>query len=122
MKRSTFYSIAGIVAFLFGLAFLLFPLQTMTFFGETLDETGVFMARYFGSALFGVSVIMWYSRYSAASGALQAINFGGLSLCVTGLVVALLEINSGVGNAMVWIVVAIYLLLSLGFGYYHYKK
>jgi len=122
MKRSTFYSFAGIVAFLFGLAFLLFPLQTMTFFGETLDEAGAFMARYFGTALFGVSVIMWYSRFSAESGALKAINFGGLAISVTGLVVALLEIYNGVGNAMVWIVVVIYLLLSLGFGYYQYKK
>ena len=122
MKRSTFYAFAGIVAFLFGLAFLLFPLQTMTFFGETLDEVGVFMARYFGSALFGVSVIMWYSRYSTESRALQAINFGGLSLCVTGLVIALLEIYSGVGNAMFRSLWSIYLLLSLGFGYYQYKK
>ncbi|MFC2028672.1 hypothetical protein ACFLTX_01970 [Chloroflexota bacterium] len=122
MKRSNFYSIAGIVAFLFGLAFILFPIPTMTFFGETLDEAGAFMARYFGSALLGVSLILWYARSSAISQALLAINFGGLVISVTGLVVALLEFFSSVGNAMVWIVVAIYLLLSLGFGYYHFKK
>jgi hypothetical protein len=122
MKRSTFYSIAGIVAFLFALAFLLFPKQTMLFYGGELNEVGAFMARYFGSALFGVSVMLWYARFSTESRAQWAINFGGLSLCVIGLLTALLEIFSGVGNAWVWSVVVIYLLLSVGFGYYHFKK
>ncbi|HKZ44779.1 MAG TPA: hypothetical protein VJZ78_07050 [Anaerolineales bacterium] len=122
MKRSTFYGIAAVVAFLFALTFMLFPSQTMSFYGGELNEDGVFMARYFGSALFGMSVILWYARNSEDSRAQWAINFGGLSLSLTGLVTSLLEVFSGVGNVWVWSVVVVYLLLSVGFGYYHFKK
>jgi hypothetical protein len=122
MKRSFFYTFAAVVAFLFALAFMLFPIQTMAFYGGKLDEVGAFMARYFGSALFGVSVMLWYARFSTESRARWAINFGGLSLSVTGMVTALLEVFSGVGNTWVWSVVFIYLLLSVGFLYFHFKK
>ena len=122
MKRSFFYTFAAVVAFLFALAFMLFPVPTMAFYGGELNDVGAFTARYFGSALFGVSLMLWYSRFSTDSRACWAINFGGLSLSVTGLVTSLLEVFSGVGNARVWSVVAIYLLLSAGFAYFHFQK
>ena len=122
MKRSTFYAVSAIVAFLFGLAFLLFPEQMMMLYGTKAEAAGAFLGRYFGSALFGVSVILWYARYSTEGTALHAINFGGLGMTLTGLVVAVMEALSGIANALAWSNVVIYALLAIGFGWFHFKS
>ena len=122
MKRNTFYGIAAGFAFLFGLVFLLFPEEMMVFYGTQAEAAGAFLGRYFGSCLFGVSVILWYARNAEESKALLAINFGALGLTLTGLVVALMEALSGIGNVWVWSTVVIYTLLVIGFGWFHFKK
>jgi len=122
MKLNTFLAIAAIVAFLFGLAFILVPVQTMSMYGVTLDISGQFVGRYLGSAFLGVAVLTWFARNTQGNGALRAILLGNFVLTVTGFVVALFDVFTGVGNALVWSTVVIYLLLGVGFGYFYFKK
>ncbi len=122
MKLNTFLAIAAIVAFLFGLAFILVPVQTMSMYGVTLDISGQFLGRYLGSAFLGVAVLTWFARNAKEEVALRAILLGNLVLTLTGFVVALLDVFTGVGNALVWSTVVIYLLLGAGFGYFYFKK
>ena len=121
MKLNTFMAIAAIVAFLFGLSFILIPVQTMSMYGVTLDVSGQFLGRYLGSAFIGVAVLTWFAR-NKGNGALRAIVLGDLVLSLTGFVVALFDVFTGVGNALVWSTVVIYLLLGAGFGYFYFKK
>ena len=123
MNRSTFMSIAAIVAFLFGLAFLLVPNQLMTLYGVDLDPSGEYIARYLGSAFLGIGVISWFARNAQAdNAALRAVILGAFILCLTGFVASLFDVFLGVGNSVVWSTVAIYFLLAVGFGYYQFKK
>ena len=122
MKLNTFMAIAAIVAFLFGLSFILMPVQTMSMYGVTLDITGQFVGRYLGSAFIGVAVLTWFARNTKENGALRAILLGAFVLSLTGLVVALFDVFTGIGNALVWSTVVIYLLLGAGFGYFYFKK
>ena len=122
MKLNTFMAIAAIVAFLFGLSFILMPVQTMSMYGVTLDITGQFVGRYLGSAFIGVAVLTWFARNTKGNGALRAILLGSFVLSLTGFVVALFDKFTGVGNALVWSTVVIYLLLGAGFGYFYFKK
>ena len=122
MKLNTFMAIAAIVAFLFGLSFILMPVQTMSMYGVTLDITGQFIGRYLGSAFLGVAVLTWFARNTKGNGALRAILLGSFVLSLTGLVVALFDVFTGVGNTLVWSTVVIYLLLGAGFGYFYFKK
>ena len=122
MKLNTFMAIAAIVAFLFGLSFILMPVQTMSMYGVTLDISGQFIGRYLGSAFLGVAVLTWFARNTKGNGALRAILLGDFVLSLTGLVVALFDKFTGVGNALVWSTVVIYLLLGAGFGYFYFKK
>jgi len=62
MKLNNFLSIAGILALLFGLAFLFVPVQTMAMYGVTLDISGQYVARYLGSAFLGIGVLNWSAR------------------------------------------------------------
>ena len=122
MKLNTFMAIAAIVAFLFGLSFILMPVQTMSMYGVTLDISGQFIGRYLGSAFLGVAVLTWFARNTKGNGALRAILLGSFVLSLTGFVVALFDKFTGVGNALVWSTVVIYLLLGAGFGYFYFKK
>ena len=123
MKLNTFMSIAALVAFLFGLAFLLVPVQTMSYYGVDLDISGQYVARYLGSAFLGIAVITWYARnVDSDNKALRAILLGGFVLCATGFVASIFDVLYGPGNNLIWSTVAIYFLLSIGFGYHYFKK
>ena len=122
MKFSLLMIITAVVALIFGLGFILVPAQSLSLYGVTLNLSGLFVARYFGSALLGVAVLAWLARNAPASIARQAIVLGLFVLSVTGFVVALFDKFMGPANALVWINVVIYLLLALGFGYFAFIK
>jgi hypothetical protein len=122
MKLGTFMAIGAVIAFVFGLGFILFPAQTLSAYGETLNETGQWVARYLGSAFIGIAVIGWFARNAAYNGAMRAIILGFFVLSVTGLIVSVLDAILGEGNALIWLTVAIYLLLSVGFGYFQFTQ
>ena len=122
MKLSVFLTIAAVLAFLFGLAFFLIPMQTVSLYGITLDPAAQFVPRYLGATFLGVAVLNWLARSAASSEALRAILLGDFVLSALGLIVALWEKIAGEGNALVWSTVVIYLFLTLGFGYFKFMK
>lgn len=122
MSRNLFMMIAAVLAFLFGLAFLLVPVQTMTMYGVTLDVSGQFLARYLGSAFLGVAVLTWLAKDSEDSKALRAVLLGDFVLSLTGLVVGVFDATTGIGNSLVWSTAVIYLFLAAGFGYFYFIK
>ena len=117
MKRSTFMAIAAVLAVVFGLGFILVPAQLMSIYGITLETAGQWTGRYLGSAFIGISVLTWLARNAEPGEGLRAVVLGDLVLSVLGLVVAILNAISGLGNALVWSTVVIYLFLTVGFGY-----
>jgi hypothetical protein len=123
MKQSTFMSIAAIVALIFGLSSLLMPVQTMSMYGVTLDVTGEYIGRYFGSGLLGIAVINWYARNGKPKDEeMRAIILVTFILTLTGFVASLFNAMYGVGNSLVWSTVIIYFLQAVGFGYLSFGK
>jgi hypothetical protein len=117
MKLTLFMTLAAIVALLFGLAFLLVPAGLLSLYGVTLDSGGQWIARYLGSAFLAIAAMTWLGRAASGPG-LRAILVGDFVLAITGLLVAIFDRLYGVGNMLVWSTLGIYLLLSLGFGYF----
>ena len=123
MKLNSFMSIAGLVALIFGLAFLFAPVGAMAIYGVSLDISGQYVARYLGSAFLGVGVLTWSARNAEKNDlGLRAIILGAFALCVTGFIASLFDVLTGPGNNMVWSTVAIYFLLMLGFGYFQFSN
>ena len=118
MKINTFLAIAAVLAVLYGLGFFLIPAQTAGLYGITLDENGLFVARYLGSAFLGVAVLTWLARNLTSEEALRPIMLGDFVIALTGLLVAVWDAFAGDGNALSWATVVIYLFLALGFGYF----
>ena len=122
MKLSTFMSIVAIFAFVFGLSYLFAPVQANLPFGITLDNTAQWVCRYLGGAYIGIAILVWFARKVEEGEALRAILLGGFIMSAIGIVLATLDSLYGGGNAFVWSFVAVYILLTLGFGYFRFVR
>ena len=125
MKLNLFILIAAILGFIFGLGFLLIPVQSIAPYGVDLSQnvTGQFLGRYLGSALVALAVTWLMARSAKTEEALKKAGLmGGLVLGVTGLFVAIWDSLAGAGNSFTWVNAAIYAFLTIGFAYYYFKK
>ena len=122
MNLKNMLVLKAIVCLVFGVLFLLFPGPLMAFFGVTLDSSGMFVARLYGASLIGNLFLTWFARNDTGSEALKAAVLGLFVYDAIGFVVALVAVLSGVMNTLGWAVVALYLFLTLGFGYFQFNQ
>lgn len=59
MKLATYLAISGVVALLFGLAFLLLPELALKQYGIPTEPHNVMEARYFGGTLVAYGLVPW---------------------------------------------------------------
>lgn len=120
MKVSTFLTLAALLAFLFGLGFILAPVQVLSMYAINLDTGGLFITRYLGSAFLGVALINWLVRHKKSE-TIKPVLSGDLMFTATALVVAVWDVFGGAGNAMVWTTVAFYLIITIGIVYFLFQ-
>lgn len=124
MKLRTFALLASIVAFVFGILFLIIPTVVMGWYGISLKlhDSETYICRYLGSALFGISVTWFLARkVEDFQEALAAIILGAITLSLTGFLVGLADAIWGPGNGLVWINPIIYILLTIGFVFFYFR-
>ncbi len=112
----------SLVTAVFGILFVVMPASTLDFFGVGLGEGGVFITRFLGASFILLCVMLWIARNDQKSQALRGIFYGIFVGDVIGFVVALWAQLSGVFNGFGWAIVAIYLILALGFGYSLFRE
>jgi hypothetical protein len=122
MKLRNLMVIKAIVCLGFGILLLAIPGLLMSLYGVELQEGGILMARLYGASLVGNLMLTWFSRNDPGSEALRAAVLGLFVYDAIGLIVAVLAMLSGVMNALGWSVVAIYLFLAAGYGYFYFVK
>jgi len=117
MSFRTLLSISAVLALLFGISFALFPTQSAMSYGFVEVSAGHrYALQWFGITLVSLSTLNWGARNLASSEARRAIVVPNLVHGVLGLVLSLLGVLQGTVNAVGWSSVAIYALLSAGFG------
>jgi hypothetical protein len=122
MKLGTLFLINSIIAVLFGLLFVLIPAVGLSWYGIQLSVAGNFIARLMGAAFLGFGVISWLVRNSAGSDEARSIALGFFVADIIGFLFSLIYQLQGVANGLGWTTVALYLLLSLGFGYFYWMR
>jgi hypothetical protein len=115
MRFGTLLTIAGTLAVLFALAFLLAPALTLAQYGAAPEPGAVLMARFFGVALLHVGILLLWARQVVDPLARHAIAFAGVVGSMTGFLVALAAVLGHLVNALGWSTVVIYLALLLGY-------
>ena len=122
MKLKTLLIIKALVCLCFGIPILLVPNFIYSIFGASLAAGGVFAAREYGASLMGNCLLTWFARNSQESEARWAIVLALFVYDAIGFVVTLIAIICGALNPLAWLVVLLYLLLALGFGYFLIPK
>ena len=120
MKLNTFLSIVGIVAILYGAAFVTIPVALLAQYGITADPRMVLISRLFGAALINLGLLLWFARNTVDSQARKAIVLAGLVGDLVGLVAALQGQLRSLANALGWSTVLIYALFAIGFAYFQF--
>jgi hypothetical protein len=121
MKLKTILVINAILLGLFGLGSLLAPEASATPYGLTLDPLSKHLNQTLGAFFLGLAVLSWMSRKVTDSNALRAILLAFVVTYSIAMIIAIIDILSGLGNALGWSSVVLYLLLLIGFGYYLIK-
>ena len=122
MTYKNFLSVAAILAFLFGLGFILMPGQLTSLYNVELNAGGILTAQLFGSALLGFGLLNWFGRDFSDDRAKQAVLTANLATDALGFIFSLMAQLGGVPgiNAQGWSSVLIYLLLAVGFAYFRF--
>lgn len=120
MKLPALLSIVGVVAILFGIGFVAFPVEVLAQYGVTADRYTAFMSRLFGATLIQVGVLLWLARNIIDSLGRRAIVLSGLIAMAVAFVVSLYGMMNGIANALGWSTVVIYALFAIGFAYFQF--
>ena len=122
MKLSTLMVINSVIAFVFGIAFVLIPWQVLSFYGVQPNPALNYVGQLFGVSLITFAVLTWSARAAEASDARKAIVKAMFIGDGIGFIVALIAQLNNVVNNLGWSTVGIYLLLAIGFGYFNFSK
>jgi hypothetical protein len=122
MKLKTLLVIKALVCLVIGLPVLFAPEFTYSFFGAALAAGGIFAAREYGASMMGNMMLAWFARNSGESDAKRAIILALFVYDLVGVIVTLIAIFSGALNPLGWLIVALYLFFTIGFGYYLVRR
>jgi hypothetical protein len=122
MSLKTVFTANAVVALVFGLLFLIVPGTGTGIYGAELSDAGLLVTRLFGATVLGYCVLTWLARNAEESEARNAIVTSLFIGWGIGFVVALIFQIQGVINIYGWVNVALYLLFTLGYGYFQFVK
>ena len=122
MQLRTLLLIAGVIALAFGLGFLSMPRAVLALYGVPSDPAIVLISRFFGAALVQLGLVLYLIRDVGDPRTQRGVVIGSFIGSVAGLVVALTGQFWGLVNQFGWSTVAIYGLLTLGYGSYIFGR
>jgi len=124
MSYKILFVLNALVAFVFGLGFLIKPDFALPLLGVTEQYAStIWMSRFFGSAVFALGLVLWFAK--DADGAVQkGMGWGLLISTAIGLVLTIMASVSS--NAVLrqntWIPIVIYVLFALGYAFMLFMK
>ena len=116
MPLGTLLRLAGLLALAFGIGFLFAPVRVLSMYGVAAEPTVVLMARFFGSALVQLGLVLYLIRDVRDPTTRRGVVLGSFLGSLAGFVVSLTAQFWGLVNGLGWSSVAIYGLLLVGYG------
>lgn len=118
MKFKTLMIIKAVICVTFGFLLLFFPGFLLRLMGAELGPGGLFTAREYGAALIGTLLLTWYAKDAGQSKARRAIILDLFIYDGIALIVTTYNVLTGILNWLGWGIIAIYLLFTVGYGYF----
>jgi hypothetical protein len=114
MDSKLYFTIAAIVAILFGIALLLVPVQLSLVYGLASNPASVLSERFFGSALLTWGVILWMARNFSEAAAIRVVLIGSIIGQILSGAVNVWGTVRGVLNGLGWTTTILYVVLLIG--------
>jgi len=121
MKIKLVMSIKAIVVVFFGLGFLLLTEFLMSLYGMDTGPGALATGRLLGQMYTLIALLLWLCRNTGEASTKRAFAIAVTIGDAIGTVITLLATLSGAMNVFGWSAVAIYLIFTLGFGYFLLK-
>ena len=119
MKVNTLFIITAVVCLFFGITSLFFPTKMYANFGITVDAADIFISQIVGAANLGIAFLLWFARKSKDT---KAIVIGMFVFHIIGFVVSLLARLNNVSSSSGWVGVGLFLIFSLAYAVFLFKK
>jgi hypothetical protein len=116
MNAKLYLTIAAILAIIYGIGFLLIPANLLVLYGAPIgpEPRLILTAQYFGAALLGLGLIVWFVRDCKETATLRGVLMGSVIGDVVGFLVTGWGMRQGLLNATAWSSLVLYALLILG--------
>lgn len=125
MNYKVLFVLSALAALVCGLGFLIVPERALPLVGTTEQYAStLYAARFFGFALFGFGLVMWFAKDVEDAKVQRGIGVANMIIAVVGL--ALTLVATMAGNAIlrtnVWAPIVLFLLGALGYGFMVFIK
>jgi len=119
MNYKFLFVLNALVSFLIGLVFLFVPARAMGFFGTETYASTLLIARFFGTALVALGLLLWFAKDATDEGVQKGMAWALFISSLLGLIVNVIGISpaSGVIRANGWITIIVYVLFALGYAF-----
>ena len=121
MKIKSMMTLKAVVVVFFGLGFLFITETVMGLYGMNVNSGGITTSRLLGQMYVLIALVLWLCRNTSEASTKKAFAISVTIGDAIGTVVSLLAVLSGAMNSLGWSAVAIYLIFTIGFGYFVLK-
>ena len=115
MNAKQYLTVAAILAIIYGIGFLVIPANLLVLYGTPAPDARIVLtAQYFGVALLGLGLTVWFVRNCPDAGTIRGVLIGNAIGDVVGFVITGWGMMQGLLNATAWSSLIIYGALALG--------
>jgi hypothetical protein len=115
MNAKLYLTIAAVLGIIYGIGFLIIPANLLVLFGTPNPDPRIILtAQYFGAALLGLGLVVWFVRDCKDAATVRGVLIGSVIGDVVGFLVTGWGMMQGLLNATAWSSLVIYGLLALG--------
>ncbi len=124
MSYKLMFILNALVTLAFGIGFLVMPPTVLGYFGTEARVAEQLIARFFGSALLTLGLVLWFAKDVADATIQRGMGIALFIGSLVGLVVTVIGISpaSGVIRANGWQAVLLYVIFALGYGFMLFLK
>ncbi|HSL45285.1 MAG TPA: hypothetical protein VK897_17760 [Anaerolineales bacterium] len=117
MNFRIMFLLTALIAVLLGLAFLAVPGRALGQFGVDEYAATKLVSQFFGTAMLALGLLLWFAKDVHEANLQKGMGIALLAGAAAGAVISISGIIAGVVRSNGWIVVIIYVVLGLAYGY-----
>jgi len=124
MSYKFLFVLNALVSVVLGAVFLIVPSRALDFFGTETYAATLLVARFFGSALVAVGLVLWFAKDAAEESIQKGMGIALLVSSVLGLIINVIGVSpsSGVIRSNGYITIIVYVLFALGYAFMLFLK